>query len=300
MRAPVRTALAGLLAAFAAFAALPAGAAPSPEADLAKARNAYQYGSYQLVIDTLAPLLYPSVQLAALDHEIEARRLLGLALLWQKDDAGAEREFYALLTRRPDYSLDPLIDPPAFIEFFDRIKTSIRERLDEIRRQQVEAARAKEREAESQRRRIAELEKKLSEEQATAYVVAEQQKSRLVAFLPLGLGQYQNGHLRKGYAFMISELALGAASVTLALAVKIKWPDGVFPKDERDEADAFVSAQVVTGVAFLVAAAWGIVDANVYFAPRTTSPPRRVPRESLTPGLGGAGRPPIGGESAHP
>lgn len=256
-----------------------------PASDLERARNAYQYGNYALVAETLQPLLYPTPEFTSLDHVSEARRLLGLAYLWQRDEGAAEREFVALLTLRPEASLEPLVDPPAFVEFFDRIKARIRDQLSEIQRKQAEAAKTHESELLAARKQVADLNKRLVESESTAYVIESREKSRLLASLPFGVGQFQNHDSRKGIAFFASELLLGAASVSFALAVRLKWPEGTFPREARDEADALLSAQALTGAAFLGVAIWGIVDAHTYFVPRENTPPRRVPRDTLRLGV---------------
>jgi hypothetical protein len=256
-----------------------AGAAAATS--LERARNAYLYGDYQLVVNTLRPLLYPTPQLETVEQVVEARRLLGLSYLFLKDEASAELEFVALLTLRPDASLDPLSDPPPFVEFFERIKARIREQLEEIRRKQQSTLHKREAEQEALRRDNVELRKRLQESESTAYLVSSSEKSRLVAVMPFGAGQFQNGDTRKGIAFLVSQLALGTASVSCAIAIRLKWPDGSYLPEERDLADTLVSAQVITGAAFFAAALWGIVDANVHFVSRRDAPPRRVPRDTL-------------------
>lgn len=266
------------------FACLMAGSAlAAPPSEMERAQSAYLFGDYKKVIDTLLPVLYPT---ATVDPSVEiaARRLLGLSYLFERDEENAEKEFLALLRLDPDFTLDPLIDPPPFVEFFNRIRAAHKEDLAERQRRQEEAEKL---------RRLAEqkeAEERAKREEALHYVwvVEDDARSPWLALVPFGVGQFQNGQPAKGTALLITEAALGAASLSLALTVRLRYPDGTFPNgdvQERDTADALVSGQVITGALFFGVAIYGAIDALYYFGRAPRAPPKRVPRERfrLTP-----------------
>lgn len=257
-------------------------AAQSPE--LEQARSAYQFGDYRKVIRVLVPVLYPQVALADRGEQIAARRLLGLAYLFERAEAAAEKEFLALLQIDPDFLLDPLLDPPPFVDFFNRLRAKYKEDLAQSERRQRE---------EEEMRRLAEAERAEQAEKAEAarleykrfvWVVDAPRRSRWMALIPFGVGQFENGDETKGRLLLWGEAALAAASLSLALTVRLRYPDGTFPRasaEERDTADLLVSAQVITGALFFAAAIYGAVDALYYFDRMPPPRPRKVPRETL-------------------
>jgi hypothetical protein len=265
--------------------ALPALAAAN--ADLEQARTAYRFGDYKRTIQLLLPVLYPTPSLPTVEDQVAARRLLGLAFLFERNEAAAEREFVALLRLAPNFQLDPLLDPPSFVDFFNRVRTKYEALLraeEQRRREEAEIRRL----AEVQRaEEAAERERQRLDAERYVWVTDAPHRSRWLALVPLGVGQFQNGERAKGHVFLWSELVLGAASMSLALAVRLRYPEGTFEstQEERDTADALVSAQVITGALFLAVAAYGVADALYHYDP--TPKPRRVPRDSLR--LGPAG-----------
>lgn len=269
---------------FAVLTLAAATALAAPDDDLEQARSAYQFGEYKKAIQILLPTLYPTPSLRTAADQIDARRLLGLAFLFERNESSAEREFFALLRLDPAFELDPLLDPPPFVDFFNRVRAKYQEviRADEQRRREedeirrlAEVKRAEEAAAREARRKDAET---------RVWVLDAPRRSRWLALVPMGVGQFQNGHNARGYAFLWSELALGAASVSLALTVRMRYPHGTFPNadaEERDTADTLVSAQVITGALFLAVAVYGAIDALYHFDEVPRPKPRKVPIDSL-------------------
>ena len=259
-----------------------APALAAPHDDLQQARSAYQFGDYKKAIEFLLPTLYPTPSLRTAADQIAARRLLGLAFLFERNESSAEREFLALLRLDPDFKLDPLLDPPPFVDFFNRVRTKYQEVIltEEQRRREEEEIR---RLAEAKRaEQAAKLEADRQNRERLVWVLDAPRRSRWLALVPLGVGQFQNDQHAKGHAFLWSELVLGTASVSLALAVRIRYPHGTFRGvEERDTADTLVSAQVITGALFFAVAAYGAIDALYHFDSVRRPQPRKVPRDSL-------------------
>lgn len=272
----------------------PGQAWASPEQDLREAAQAYSRGEYASAIKLLRPLLYPRIRLASQDQVVRAHKLLGVSYIFEKDRDEAEKQFMAILSLRPDYTLDPLVDPPAAVKFLDQVKQRNAAKLREI--QERERREAERRRLEAERKREEERRKALAREQT---VVERTVTRRIywVSFLPLGLGQLQNGQRAKGFTLMGTQLALGGLSLASALAYRYSWPTGRFRPDQIDEynrARALAITQVVSGALCVAAVAYGIIDALVYYRAETVSersyqrkpierPAPAKPKLSLTP-----------------
>jgi hypothetical protein len=240
-----------------------AAASPSltPQTSLEQGRLAYERGDYAEAVALLHPLLYPRIELGTEDAVVETHRLLALAELFQKQERDAEQEFVALLALRPNFELDPIVDPPSAVSFFQDVKLRQEARLAEIRRRQLEE--------ETRRRR--EEQRRLEEQHAKAERVyierTVQQNSRLIALIPFGIGQFQNRHFKKAILFAVSEVLLGAWWAGMTLAIDQRYPSHRFPVDDKDTANTLLALQVSAAAAFWAVVGWGIIDAQVTFVP---------------------------------
>jgi hypothetical protein len=266
-----------------------ANPALNPQQALETGRFAYERGNYGEAVDTVYPLLYPSVELRNEEAVIEAHRLLTLSYLFMKKTGEAEQEAAALLALRPDYEPDPVIDPPAAVSFFHAIKKKQDDRLREIRERQKE-------EDERARR---EEEKKKAEARAKAervYVERVVVKNyRVIGFIPFGAGQFQNRQIGYGIGFAVSEAVLGAAWIALTVTINQKYPGGAVPvsstdRHEHDVANYLSGFQLGTAAAFWAVVAWGIIDAQVKFVPERIietrelhGPPSPPPAKKVKP-----------------
>ena len=95
-----------------ALVAQPALANPSHNAKdaLDQGRTAYDRGDYGRAIDTINPLLYPSIELGTEDEVVAAHKLLALSYFFVNKQKDAENEVTSLLALRPNYQLDPIVD----------------------------------------------------------------------------------------------------------------------------------------------------------------------------------------------
>jgi hypothetical protein len=180
---------------------------------------------------------------------------------------------------------------------------------------EVENLEAKQREAVRARQRDREQCEKL---RAGPTVIEKRfgRNSFLLNFVPFGAGQFQNGHRRKGWAFLAVQTSLAAASVAVLTTnfalygfrpVRgCRYDTGAAPCppqdiDHTDENRSrwLMRTQIATGAAFFAAVAWGIVDALYYFRAEIPLDPApsgqttvRVPRpvpvllgDAIGPGL---------------
>src|SRR5207253_2649412 len=115
-----------------------------------------------------------------------------VAHLFENQPREARLEFRELLQLRPDYRFDPLLDPPRVVDFFNEV---VKEQQGELTK--AEASRRK-READAAARRSAPPPVTIIERRVERH-------SLLVAFVPFGAGQFQNGARKKGWLFLGSE-----------------------------------------------------------------------------------------------
>jgi len=242
-----------------------------PQQQFHAAERAYQQGQYRKVVRLLRPLLYPTNRLSSQDKQIKAHKMLGIAQVFEKNQAEAEQSFLAILAERPSYRLDPLIDPPAAVELFESVTRRNAEELERIARQQRE----------QQLRELREQQKR----DAAAQVSVERivtQHPYWINFLPFGAGQFQNGHRRKGFTLLVAQALLGTLSLGSALALRVTYPDNRPPSDELSTARTVNIMTVVSGGLFWGLVFYGILDALYYHTPRTVETHTLVPKSKVT------------------
>jgi len=285
--------------------AAPALGNPSRNAKdaLDQGRTAYDRGDYGRAIDTINPLLYPSIELGTEEDVVAAHKLLALSYFFVNKQKEAENEVTSLLALRPNYQLDPIVDPPVAVRFFEDVRRRQSDRINAL----------KKRELEENERAHKEEERRLAEARARAervYVDRVVEKhSRIIALLPFGAGQAQNGQTKKAIAFGVSEGVLAVASVAAYFTLQYRYPVNPatghqqFPASDQNTATALITLQLAAGAAFWATVAWGILDAQLLFkrevvvdtrersgAP-AASPPKKSKRSSISiiPTLGGVG-----------
>jgi hypothetical protein len=246
-----------------------------PSVEFNRGKAAYERAEYGRAIQVLRPLLYPEIRLETEGQVVEAHRMLGIAHLFEKQNALAAQEFRKLLQLRPDYRFDSILDPPQVVDFFNGV---LREYEGELA--QIEARR-KQADAEERRRR--EEYERAKSGGPTVLEKRYAQNSFTVNFIPFGAGQFQNGQRKKGWGFLIGESALATVSVG-AFATNFAIY-GFRPKrgcqenttesggpckpDYRDQrrSEALTTVQLVSGGLFFAVAAWGIADAILNYQP---------------------------------
>src|SRR5262249_12492896 len=143
----------------------------------------------------------------------QARMYLGASLLAQGKTAEAKEAFEKLALEDPTFEPDPLSFPGDAINTFIDVRASL---LEEIRRASQAAAkleaerkRREEAEKEAQRQWLEKLKAQAGEQKITV------RHSRVVASIPFGVGQFQNGQPGLGWVFLGAEVAaLGGTAVT--------------------------------------------------------------------------------------
>ncbi|MRG93331.1 hypothetical protein [Polyangium spumosum] len=226
-----------------------------------------------------------------------ARTLLAASLVALKRYDEAEAEIATILRQNPTYAPDPAVLPQEVVDRFTLVRARLREELDAAAQKRAEEDRqrriAEQKAKEEEKRWVESLVKAASERQVIV------QNSRLVAAMPFGIGQFQNGNKKLGWTFAITQAFTGASSIAASQVFNYyaSFDQTIATGAERAE---LVRRQQITLVINQVAfGLWagltvaGIVQAQIAFVPQKVTiekrplPPRPalrvVPTVAVTP-----------------
>lgn len=264
-------------------------------ADLEKARAAFLARHWVDAEERLRVLLDPKNGLKDRSQISQARMYLGAALLAQGKTDDAKETFEKLVLDDPTFEPDPLSFPSDAINTFIDVRSSL---LEQIRNAQQTAARlaaekkARE-EAERERQRVwlEKVKAQAAEEKITV------RHNRIVASLPFGAGQFQNGQPALGWAFLGAEvLAVAGTAVTYGMYryararenEELLRPGGdvnrLVPQYHQRAEDLRIANLGFAG-AFVAIAAAGIIQANLAYVAESVETKKRD-----LPSLGGRPR----------
>jgi tetratricopeptide (TPR) repeat protein len=237
--------------------------------DFEKARSAYEGQDYAKAARLFEQLAGGDVpQLMNRSLVLESKKYLGASYLFLGRITQAEQEFTRLLRLDPDYVLDPLAFPEDVQRLFTRVKKQLdadrRASEEEAKRETARKLREQEEAAQRQRARWAEL-----TELAQTETVHEV-RSRWVALVPFGAGQFQNGHTSLGAVLAVSEgslLALSMVTYFLHDHLRGQHPTPEEIPDARLAERGFRYTNQISFALFAVIAVAGVVDAQIRFQP---------------------------------
>lgn len=248
------------------------------EAALERAQSAYQAGRYDACAKGYGEILAHLDELRAevAPSTLEQARVYHAAcLLAIGDMPAADQQLRSALGDNPLMaSPDPVIFPDQVRDLFFKVKADF---LDEIQRAQdakLELARQ-----EANKRLEQARQERLRVERLEAAARTEtlvHKNYRWVAFVPFGVGQFQNGDDLWGGLLLSSEvLALGAAVTGVALElhahseadggtrVKAEWAEERF----NEPIAIYRQMGVLASGSFLFLAVVGVLEANINFVP---------------------------------
>jgi tetratricopeptide (TPR) repeat protein len=248
-----------------------------PAEEYQRGKNAYDRGEYGRAVEIIQPLLYPEIRLQSEHQIVHAHRILGVSYLFEGQEPEATREFRKLLQMNPEYKFDPLLDPPEVVDFFNGVRKDYGSELAQLEKKRKEAELARKtyfEECEKVRAGPSVIERRFGRNSFT------------ISFIPFGAGQFQNGHRKKGWAFLTAESVLAAVSVgafATNLAVYGLRPrrtcrydvgDAACPPEMIDHTDEnrsrwLTRVQMASGALFFGTVIWGILDAIYYYQPET-------------------------------
>jgi tetratricopeptide (TPR) repeat protein len=271
------------LVAMAMFVGSPAHA--DSRAELEKARASFLARNWTDAEERLRVLLDPKSGLKERSLISQARMYLGASLLAQGKKDDAKEEFEKLVLDDPTFDPDPLSFPGEAINTFIDVRSSL---LEQIRNAQQTAARLA---AEKKAREEAEREKqRIWLEKVKAQAAEEKitvRHNRIVASLPFGAGQFQNGQPVLGWVFVGAEVAaIAGTAVTYGMYVyarnrendELRRPGGdvnrLVPQYHQRAEDLRIVNLSFAG-AFVAVAALGIVQAHLAFVPESAEKRKR-------------------------
>lgn len=297
-----RCAASGLFALAAALACGEARADDSQQFELVK--GLFYAGQYEDVVRRMGILLDPSnpacgavegaptaPQTCHLADQVlveRSREMQVVALVALKRQADADAVIEKMVRQNPTYTPEPGSLPAAVVQRMGEIKARLQKELEDRARNDADAQRKtalqKQKAAEEERRWLAEMTKLASQETVV------EKRSRLVAFVPFGVGQLQNGDTALGLLFAGSQVL--AAGTSIGFAAAHGFFSGADPNSKNPETGKLVVKSELNALIQLTATgnqiafgAWaalaiaGIIQANVAFVPEVrTTRPRAVPK----------------------
>ncbi|MGB0680869.1 MAG: hypothetical protein ACPGUV_14560, partial [Polyangiales bacterium] len=170
---------------------LPGGAQADEIEDFEAARRAYEAQDYSTAKTRFEALVGgPIPQVQSRPLLLESRKYLAVTYLFLQQKDKAQAQFRALLRADSGYVLDPVSFPSEAVQLFGRIKAQVeaeqrraRAAAEAARRRREAAEAAKQAKARERRERLLLL--------AQSETI-ERQRSRWLAAVPFGAGQFQN------------------------------------------------------------------------------------------------------------
>lgn len=279
-----------------------------PEQKLARAKLAYLRGDYGATVGLLRPLLYPETLLAVEDQVILAHKLLAISAFFEHDEAAAEQEFNLLLSLRPDFALDPVVDPLQVVAFLDDIRRRNTERLQEIRRRQAEEEQRKRTEAEALQKQAEILAAQRARRVYIERVV--HRRFSVLDLVPFGAPQLWAKRRAVGATLLVGQVLSGGGSLATWLSVRLLYPDGRVPSGQLKSAQALTGVYLGAGAVFWGLVLTGLIDALVHARTivevrELSAPPADLPASTpaqgpVAPTPGAASQPPTARTEPQP
>lgn len=258
--------------------AVASSAAATELEDFERARQAYEQHDYRQAVDLFEQMVGGPTP--ALTNQLlveECRKYLAAAYVFVGNRDAAAQQFTELLRSRPDYNFNPAAFPAPVVAVYEEVRDRLaRERAEaEAARERQEATRAAAR-REAQLRLVA-----LAEDRELVL-----RNDPFLAWLPFGVGQFQNGNTDLGVAFLLSQ-AVATLGVIGTLAAWVPLNDIHTAQGRLSTIDTGLlrGLQIANWAslgALGVLAVAGIIEAHVSFVPtRTVRQSREVPPELL-------------------
>ncbi|QRO02300.1 hypothetical protein JRI60_26455 [Archangium violaceum] len=218
---------------------------------LEPAREAYQAGEMTKARAELEALLYP-LRLNDTAEEAEAHLLLAATFHAQEDPERAEREVIQGLAASPGVKLDPLLYPPDFIAFVERVRGLHSASISEL--------------AERRRRPVLEPPARPQpSEVELALQPRRQPPSRGWYLVPFGVGHFVHQRETKGTVLAVTQgTSFVVSAVSLGTALALRGPDGKYTPEDASTARGLNVSYLVGAYAFAALYAYGVLDGLVF------------------------------------
>lgn len=222
-----------------------------PLQDLERAQRYFKSKQCEEAIPVLKDLLYPKPQLGRTSELCEAHVLLGVCHYEKGRRDDAKEEFEACLAIDPSKTLEPLIFTEGQVRLFDETRKDVEARAERDRLL---------REAEEERERL----RRLAENVQTF-----ESRSFAVNFVPLGAGQFQNGHRGKGFLVAAGQGVTAATSVGIFLYLATTYGlSAKVPLEDAADVRRLQQFEVASGILFFGVYAYSVIDGIYHYKPR--------------------------------
>ncbi|RKH37628.1 hypothetical protein [Corallococcus sicarius] len=202
---------------------------------LGPAREAYQSGDLAGARTALEALLQP-LQLPQRADEAEAHLLLAATCHAQEDLPRAEQEVVEGLALDADAKLDPLVYPPDFIAFVERVNVLRRERITQ---------------------RATERRPPVLLPPAPTI----QSASKGWYLVPFGVGHLQHGRTTKGTVLAVTQgTTFAVSAISLGTALALRGSDGRYSANDAPTARKLNVSYLVGAYAFAALYSYGVLD----------------------------------------
>jgi hypothetical protein len=266
-----------------ALVALAGTARADEQTDYEKGRNAFLGKQYLEAEARYRAMLDPktgTLQSPAL--VTQARFDLGATLVMLDRKPEAFEEFRLVLLANPQFDPDPLAFSTVVLDAFTEARGKYREEIRAAAEKRALEEKLRREREEADKRRLkayqAALEKQAAEEKIT------ERRSRWIALVPFGVGQFQNRQDELGVIFLTGESALIVGTV-ITWGIQLsnaRTASDLAQQGSTNEAAGYqnrANAAAVTNYVFagslLVTAIVGIVQAQVAFVPETVTVRKR-------------------------
>jgi tetratricopeptide (TPR) repeat protein len=251
----------------------------TPDADVKRARDRYEFGAYADAAGATRELLSRTPDLPE-PVAIEAWRILGLSEYQLGNKGAARAAFVQLLSIDPDQVLDPFLVPPPVVDFFDNVRAEAEPELAPLRERKKQL-KEQERLADEARRRL--LAEELIRSGPPSKIILVQEHIYLLNFLPFGVGQFQNGDTTKGIIIAVSQVVFGAVNLGAIFAhnaiaqdssrrCSVSTPTNCsnppIPDSDRALLQNIDVVKYVSAGLFWGVYVYGVADSLVHYVPR--------------------------------
>lgn len=265
--------------------------------DFEKARNVYLAREYREAEARFRAMLDPRLgSLHTPSLRDDGHTYLGATLLALGRKAEALEQFKATLLHNSEYQPDPLSFTTAVLDAFADARNVYHKEIlaqkERLAREERDRKAREERERDRERRYLAAIERQASEDRVTEH------HSRWLAFVPFGVGQFQNGQKPLGFVFLGAESLLIAGTIVTFAINRVAFVDRQRELAARNDYVAGQYQARMNASAWANYGAWiglgavlvtGAIQANVAFVPQVvTTRKRTLPQVGWTLGPTGA------------
>jgi tetratricopeptide (TPR) repeat protein len=268
---------------------LPSVAKAGDLEDFQNCRSLYEVREYARSVSCFEELVGEDVpRLTSTLLVLESRKLLAVSYVFVGRREAAAEQFGRLLRADPTYEIDAALFPIEVVEMFEHVRGEIQEEVRHAEERAEEEAR--------HAREVARIRALI--EFAEEEVQLESERSRWIAAIPFGVGQFDRGEDGLGAFFLTTESLFSiAAAITLGLNVyatdaarELSLTGAERPDDPRyAEVNRLLLGSAITNwisvgaTAILMGA--GILEAQLNFRPTRVMRHRRTIPPDLLEGL---------------